>query len=237
MLRARVRRVLDRLGAGSWGPVRLALVLGVPTLPVVTWALANPTLPESSAGTSIRLGDALQIAIIGVVAASLAGGFVGGRLAHRPTLSVFAALAVAWFIGMASLSVVPALLGIQFVGAVFCMDGCQPLVTGANPLSGAFAWAEGVAMSTITIAPPIIAGVLLVYSRRLARRGERVGASALIVAAQAAAQWIVFVGGGVPAIAVYVCLGAGVVIWANVIVPVPEQPSISIEAVPLPSAV
>lgn len=219
--RAMVKRWLGKLGAGPWGPIRLALVLAVPTLPIVTWAIASPTLAGSYAGTGIALADALPIAVGAVVAASLAGGFVGGRLARRQDLSVFAALAVAWFTGMLSLSVVPWLLGINYVGAVFCIDGCQALMTAANPMSGGIAWAAGVGTSTITIAPPLIAVALLNYSRRFERRGNRVAAASLIAAAQAVAQWVAFAGGGVPAIAVYLCLGVGVVIWATVIVPVP----------------
>jgi hypothetical protein len=146
-------------------------------------------------------------------------------------------MAVAWFIGMLSLSFVPALLGIEYVGAALCTDGCQPFVTDAEPLSGARAWATSVGASTAMIVPPVIALWLLTISRRLVRQGDVLRASVLVVLAQAAAQWFVFAGGGIQAIAAFACLGAGVVIWATVIVPVPVQPALPIEPVSAPSPV
>lgn len=234
MERTQVQQLLDRLGAGRWGSVRLALALGVVTIPVVMWAIANPTLQGEYVGESVALLGALLMSVIVVIAAAVAGGYVGGLLAHRPTLSVFAALAVAWFVGVASLPLAASVVGIQYLGAVMCFDGCQPLLTSTNPLSGAMALGAGVATSTMTIAPPLIAGALIAISRRFTKRGEVVKASALIVVALAAAQWIVFVGGGPAAIAVYTGLGIGIVIWASVIVRAPAQPSIPIEPVPAP---
>lgn len=229
-----VRGWLDRLGAGRWGSVRLALVLAVPTLPVVAWALANPKISDPFFNPTPPMRVVLPIAVAAVLAAAIAGGFVGGRLAHRPTLSVFAAMAVAWFAGMLSLSLVPALLGMNYVGAVFCIDGCQPLVTAEKPISGGIAFASGVGMSTVLIAPPLVAIALVAFSRRLARRGRLVAASVLVVAAQAAAQFMTFVGGGVPAVVVFLCLGAGIVAWSSVIVSAPEL-VIPTETEPAPS--
>ncbi len=231
-----VHRLLGRLGAGPIGPIRLALFLAIPTLPVITWAIANPYRPAEYVGGLIPLGDALKIAIGALAAAALAGGFVGGRLAGRQTLSVLAAIAVAWFVGIASLSVVPALMGIEYRGTALCIFGCTAIVDAANPASGAITWAMAAGMTTTSFVAPVIAAVLLIAANRTARGGERIGASILIVVAHGIAHGMVFVGGGLPAIAAYLCLGAGVIAWSTVVVRVPQPAPVAPEPAALREA-
>lgn len=214
-----VQRLLARLGAGRFGPVRLALVFGLASVPVVTLAVASPTHSADYVAKPVSLGDALTIAIAAVVAASLVGGLVGGRLTRRPTLAILAALAMAWFVGVASLSVTPWLLGIRYEGTTVCIGICNSFVSSANPVSGATTWAIGLGMSLSMVVPLVIALLLLVAARRATRLGDPSAAAVMLVIGHAVAQFMTFVGGGAPAVFVYVCLAVGVIAWTGIVMP------------------
>jgi uncharacterized membrane protein YecN with MAPEG domain len=217
--------------------VRLALVFGLLSLPVVTWAVANPAQSSGYVPHRVALTDALEIAAVAVLAAALIGGFIGGRLVRHATWSMFVTVTASWFVGMTSLSLVPALLGIQYEGAGMCIDGCWATLTSATPLSGATTWAVGFGFSLSMVAPLLIALACLWLANRNARAGSLGTAAFLVVFAHGAGQFMTFVGGGLPAAAVYLCLGAGLVAWATLVIPKPvvaSTPLDLIEPVPNP---
>lgn len=236
-MRLKLRKWLVQAGAGPWGSVRLALALSIPALPIVIWAVGHPYLPEGwTESTKNEFGDSVVLGLAGVVAASVAGGMVGGRLVRRPTLAVAATVSVAWFTGVVSLSVVSWLLGMSYVGAVMCFDGCQPLLSSANPLSGAMAWGAGLALSVMSLVPLLIVLALSSLSRRFSRRGRSTAAAWLAVAAAAVAQSWTFLGGGTGAIAAFACLAVGVVVWSTIIVPAADPQPVDAELLPAPAS-
>jgi hypothetical protein len=182
-------------------------------------------------------GDALTTAVIAVVAAALAGGLIGGLLTRRPTLAMFAAVAVAWFVGVASLSVTTWLLGIKYEGTTVCIGICNSFVTSENPISGLIAWGVGFGMSLTTVVPLVIALLLVLGARRFTQMGDRGTAAAMVVVAHGVAQFMTFVGGGAPALFVYLCLGIGVIAWTGIVMPAAKDASAPAEPVAAPIAI
>jgi hypothetical protein len=231
-----VRRFLTWLGTGRFGSVRLALVLAVPTLPIVTWAVANPVQTETYRGPAIAYDDALVMSVLGLVAAALAGGFVGGRLARHATISIFTAVAVAWFVGLASLSVTSSLLGIRYQGFTICIGACSSFISSRDAFSGVIAWGIAAGMTTSMVIPPVIGVLALIGSRSSARAGEIASAAVLAVAGHAFFLGMAFVVGGAPAVAAYVCLGIGVIVWAQIVVAAPVKPAVPVEPIAVPNS-
>ena len=207
--------MLGRLAGGRWGPLRLALLLGLASLPIAVWALLNPAASRSGApGVAPTLPDAVLIATVAVVGAALAGGIAGIVLAGRRIAAPFAALAVAWATGISLLGLVPALLGISYTVGTFCIDGCNPLVSSDKPLSGITTWFGGTFLGFITIVPVVIGLISVRLGRRAGDRGSVLAPVLAAVVAHTALNWLTLFASGLPGIVVYVALCLGVICWA-----------------------
>jgi hypothetical protein len=206
---------LDRVVAGSWGPLRLALLLALVSIPVATWALLSPAPSQSGiAGVAPGLADAVLIATIAVLGAALAGGVTGSFLAGRRIAAPFAALAVAWATGIGLLGLAPALLGISYTVGTFCLDACNPLVSSDKPLSGITTWFGGTLLGFITVIPALIGLLAIRLARRAAGRGSVLAPVAAALVGHTALNWLTLLGSGIPGMVVYAVLCLGVACWA-----------------------
>jgi hypothetical protein len=148
-----------------YGPVLAAVVLALAALPVVavSMSLFDPTQPIwSDTIKPLPFNDMRRwsSAMSGVLAASLLAAAIGTWAVRTHVIagSLFTFL-IALTVGITALPLLPALLG-QRVGAeLFCIDGCNPIVSSEDPTTGlraviVFGWAPFV--------EPVVVAVLAV---------------------------------------------------------------------------
>ena len=213
MSHAKTSSFLARLGAGQWGPTRLALALGIVAIPIVAVALTLPSAASEGHEDLPDLAQAVEIAAIAVLCAALVGGWLGGQLLGRKVMSPLVAVAAAWFVGVALLPIASSLLGIPYSAKPFCLDGCQPMLVSTQPWSGATYWGLGMVSGILSVVPGLVALIALRFSTLFNRRGKVVlGASAAVLAY--GAFWAMGMVGGWPgAVVAYAPLAVGVVVW------------------------
>jgi hypothetical protein len=209
---SRTQANVARLIAGQWGPTRLALALGLVAIPIVALGL---TLHSAASGGENLPGvvEAIAMAAIAVLGAALVGGWLGGRLLGRMTMAPLVAIAAAWFVGVSLLTIGPMVLGIRYSAMPFCMDGCQPLLVGTQPLSGGTYWVLGMVFGVVTVLPAAVALTLLIVARSSYTNGQVAMRASLAVIAYGAFWGMGMLGGAPGAIVAYVPLAIGVVIW------------------------
>jgi hypothetical protein len=201
--------------AGRWGPVVLAVALGILSVPFVAVALIQPFREGEQDylhAPPLDWPGALVLALVSATTASVVGGSVGGMLVRsRPVIGALVAIGTAWPIAISMLSVTSAAFGISLRKAVVCIDECSASITDQGPFSGAIAYVGSLLGSALLIFPPIACLLLLIVGVALARRGRIVWAIVVVVGAYAALHtFSLFYGGGIA----MACLAIGVTIWA-----------------------
>ena len=204
--------------AGRWGPVLLALAFGLLSVPLVAASLVQP-LPgwEQRIVHAPQVGwpQALLLALVSAVTASVVGGSLGGQLVRsRPVAAALVAIGTAWPIGIGMLSITAAASGIGLRIGVMCIDTCTPEITSADPLSGFAAYPQSLRGAAVFVVPLVVFSILMVVAWWLGRRRRFLAGIVLTVVAYAVLHvWSVLLGGFIA----FVCIAIGVVIWAAVL--------------------
>jgi hypothetical protein len=147
-----------------YGPILLALAFGLVTLPVVAASLHlfNPAQPLWSDSEFLPLDDDRRwsTAMSGVLVAAAVAGAIGSAAVrmHAKAGAVFTFL-IALIVGIAALPILPAILGERVGAVLFCLDGCNAIITSNEPATGlravlAFGWAP--------LFEPVVVGVLAI---------------------------------------------------------------------------
>lgn len=150
--------------ARRYGPILLAVAFALVTLPVVAASLNlfNPAQPLRFDSESLPLDDDRRwsTAMSGVLVAAAVAGAIGSVAVrmHAKAGAVFTFL-IALIVGIAALPILPALLGERVGEVLFCIDGCNAIITSNEPASGlravlAFGWAP--------LFEPAVVGVLAI---------------------------------------------------------------------------
>src|SRR3954452_9640777 len=88
--------------AGRWGPIAVALVLALASMPLVALSLLVPpadwiTRELDGRGFALSVWEALLLATSSVVIAAVVGGGVAGLLVRRwPVIASLVAMGIAW---------------------------------------------------------------------------------------------------------------------------------------------
>jgi hypothetical protein len=202
--------------ADRWKSPRFAaLCLGLLSTPFAVAAIVSSSTPpygNRDGVEPVSFGVALLVALGAVTAGSLAGGILGGSVVRKqPVLGLALALVVAWPVAIATLPLLPALLGWPYQAYV-CTDGCTPWITAEVPLSGLTEYAG--MLATALYGPGEVAGVLALIAIVLARSNHRIFASVFTIAAFVALNfWSIAATPG--ATTAMIALVAGSVIWAG----------------------
>ena len=205
---------------GRRGPVMLALGFGLLSVPFVAVSLLQlPPDWEQEIVQAPQVGwpQAVVLALVSVVSASVVGGSLGGRLVRsRPIAGTLVASGTAWPIGIGMLSLTAAAFGIGLRIGVLCIDTCTPEITNADPLSGFVAYGLSLIPGVVGVVPVIVFIILMAAAWWLSRR-RRFLIGVVLTAVGYAALHIfgIFLGGAIA----FACLAMGVVIWAIVLCP------------------
>ena len=197
--------------AGRWGPVLLALAVGLLSIPLVAVSLVQAHMKSQRMvdESSLSWLDALILAVVSAVTAAVVGGILGGNLVRsRPVAAALVAIATAWPIGIGMLSITATALGIPLLIGSSCTFGC---ISDGDPFSGIEAYLSSLIFGAFFVWPPIAGVVLMVIGAWLAGRRRLVTAMAFVVAGYAALHWWSVLGGGVA----FACLAFGVIVWAT----------------------
>jgi MFS family permease len=167
-----------------YGPLIAAVILGWISAPFAALSIIASSSPVSTApGSLVPLTflQALSMAFVAVTAAALVGGLLGGALVRRrPVLGFATALFVAWPVAIATLPLLPSLVGWPYRGAMLCISACNAMLSADAPLSGFTAYAQTLVGDLW--GPGEVAGILAVVAIVLARTGHRLFASAFVIA-------------------------------------------------------
>jgi hypothetical protein len=111
------------------GPVLLALALGLLSVPFVAVLLIQP-LPDYQQqiveAPSLSWLDAVRLALVSAMSASVVGGFLGGAVIRsRLVAGTLVAIGIAWPVGIGMLSITASTLGIGLRLAIVCSDTCN----------------------------------------------------------------------------------------------------------------
>lgn len=157
---------LGRLLDHPAGPAMLAAAFALLSLPLVALSLDG----VSTAGSMYEPGGPIRLGLIdpgrwvgafgSVLAAGLVAGTVGGSLVRKHAkIGVFVTLVVAWEVAIAALPVLPALLRMDAGFAYYCLDSCQPAISGKNPDGVLFLLVQP--WTTLALAPLVAPGPIL----------------------------------------------------------------------------
>jgi hypothetical protein len=164
---------LRRLVRSPIGPTLTALVLALISAPFVAFAIVRESVPPwiGPFDEPVDPGIAIAIACIAVIAGGLVGGTIGGRLLRRsPVAGLLVAVAVAWPIAIATLPMVPTLLGVEYRTAFGCISSCNPTIRAGDLASGAISYAASVFSGVFLIVPPVGALALAIAAWVASRR-------------------------------------------------------------------
>ena len=208
------RQALARLGSGTAGPVRLAVVLALVSTPIVGASFLLPPLFESDESfTPPALVHALVVAGIATVGAALVAGAIGGAVVRQhPTAGAVLALAIAWPVAVSLISVAARVLGVPFETAYSCFDTCGPMIHDSDAASGAGAYLVSLVVSAVSVIPIVIAVIFVVVAYRLNKAGNTLIATGLVAFGYGALHYLAFLAGSQPIVA-YLCLGVGIALW------------------------
>jgi hypothetical protein len=210
--------LLQRLGEGPAGPIKLAVALAIVSIPLVGLSFLLPPLFEADPGFSPpEILPAFVIAGLATVGAAIAGGGVGGLVVRtRPTIGALLALAIAWPLAVSLVSIAATLLKVPFETAYSCFDTCGPTVHSRDAASGAGMYLISTVISILTIVPPIIAAICLFGAYKLNQGGSPFVATIVLAIGYGALDYLAFLAGAQPILA-YLCLAAGVALWTRVL--------------------
>lgn len=201
--------------ADRWQSPRFAaLCLGLLSTPFAVATIVSSSTPaygNRDGVEPVSFGVALLVALGAVTAGSLAGGILGGSVVRKqPVLGLALALVVAWPVAIATLPLLPALLGWPYQAYV-CTDGCTPWITAEVPLSGLTEYAG--MLATAFYGPAEVAGVLALIAI-VSAGSNRIFASVFTILAFVALNFwsIAAASGATPAM---LALIVGAVIWAG----------------------
>ena len=210
--------LLEGLAEGRSGPSKLAVALAIASIPLVGLSFLLPPLFEvDEQFTPPQVLHAFVIAAVATLGAAIAGGGIGGLVVRtRPTLGALLALAIAWPLAVALVSVIPALLKLPFETAYSCFDTCGPTVHSRDPASGAGIYLVSTVISLLTIVPGLIAAICLFGAYKLNQGGSPFVATIVLAIGYGALDYLAFLAGAQPIVA-YLCLAAGVALWTRVL--------------------
>ena len=180
--------LIVRLAQARFGPLLLALALALVSTPLAALTIIGVATNAHGNPQPIGVDLALKMALLAVLAGALAGGSVGGIVVRRrPVQGLALAVAVAWPVAIATLPVVPNLLGTHLYAAKGCVDTCFPLIDSASPASALWGYVLATAGGTVY---SLIPALLLVWGgRRAARQGRQQAAAGLWLGAVLAINW------------------------------------------------
>ena len=209
-----IRQALERLGAGPFGPVKVAIALAIPSSLLVAAAFLLPPVFEVDARFQPpSLAGSVIVALIATLGAAAAGGAIGGLAVRRhPTIGTILALAIAWPVAVALVPVAARLAGVAFETAYSCFDTCGPMVHDRDPMSGVGAYLISAFVSMVTIVPLVIAAVCVFGGYKLNASGSPFVAAIVLAIGYAALHFLTLLAGGPPLVA-YLCLMFGVALW------------------------
>jgi hypothetical protein len=127
----------DRLARRRFGPVLLAVLFALISLPVVMLEVPGydpATFTGSPGSPRLSLLDpAVLLASIGAVlaAAFVASAVVTALARGYATLGAVCVIPIAWMTAIFALPVLPALLGLPYGTAMVCIDACNLQITRA----------------------------------------------------------------------------------------------------------
>ena len=206
--------------AGRWGPVLLALAFGLLSVPLVAASLVQP-LPdweqEIVHAPQVGWPQALLLALVSAVTASVVGASLGGQLVRsRPVAAALVAIGTAWPVGIGMLSITAAVFGIGLRVGILCIDTCTPEITSADPLSGFAAYPQSLLGAAVFGVPLVVFIILMVVAWWLSRRHRFLAGVVLTIVGYGALHvFSVSLGGGIA----FACLAFGTVIWATRLYP------------------
>lgn len=195
------------LAQGPAGPTVLAIGLAVLATPFGAWAITRAAVDGSGQPAFVDPGLAIGMSLLATLVGAVVGGTVGGLVVRRnPTGGMVLALATAWPAALATLPVVPALLGRHYGGVGLCIDSCGPVITSEALGSAISSYLISVMFgATYSVVATV---VLLVIAWRLARRRRAVKAALYLAVVIAINAWSMY-SGAFAAVALVV----GVVVW------------------------
>jgi hypothetical protein len=156
--------------------------------------------------------QAVVLAVVVIVPAAIAGGFVGGWIRRGfPLLGAFLALTVAWMTGIVLLPLTADLLDIPLRTAISCVMDCQANLRSDEPLGGAAAYARSIVNSVIFLPLTAVPIAFLVLAKRW-DTGQSLIPVFFAVLTHAGLHAAALSSGG--ALIPYLCLAVGVMIWA-----------------------
>jgi hypothetical protein len=217
----------------------VALPFGLISIPLVATSLVQ-ALPEWQQNIvdapSLGWLAALVLAAGSVIPASIIGGGLGGQFVRsRPVAGAIVAIAVAWPVGIAMLSITASLAGISLETAILCIDTCTPQITNLQPGSGLAAYATALVVGQVFIVPPVAGVVLLLLARWTAKRHRLLSSLVLSIAAYGAVHLMSVTYGGLA----FPCLAIGITVWAVLLrekIPAEEPQAAVTDPSPEPAA-
>jgi len=200
---------LRSIAARPGGPTIVALGFAVLSIPFATAAIVSVAVDAAGDPVSVDLDLALVMAVVAVLAGALVGGAIGGlAVRRRPDLGLALAIGTAWPAAVATLSIVPVLLGRDYRAVRLCIDSCSAVIRGDSALSAIGGYAISVVFTALYAVPA--AGILLLVAWELGRRRHRKLRSIFVASAIVAIDgWSMST--GLPAAAALV---VGALVWA-----------------------
>lgn len=196
------------LAQGRTGPTLLALGLAILATPFAAIAIMLASVDSSGESAPVELDLVIEMALVAVLVGALVGRTIGGlAVRRRPILGMALAIATAWPAALATLPIVPGLLGRQYAAVKICIDSCSPVILGDSAGSAIAGYGLSVVVTSVYAVPA--AGILLLIAWFLARRRRRWLQAVLVAAAVVAlSSWSMWSG---PLAAA--ALVAGALIW------------------------
>jgi hypothetical protein len=201
--------------AQRWGgPVPVAIVLGVLSVPPVALSLViEPWMASEVGWQSMGFPTAVLVTVAAVIPAAVAGGLLGGLVArHRQTTGALVALAISWPTGILMLPLAASWLGATLRMGNTCLDTCMAALSDQVPWGGGSAYVEGLLVGGIFTVPPLVGLLFALISYAAVRRHRPTLAVALIVLSYGSLHVISIAYGGWVA---YACLGLGAIAWSS----------------------
>ena len=183
-----IRSLANRRG----GPTLLDLALAIISIPFATLAIILVGVDSHADPTPVDTGLAVAMALVAVVVGALVGGTLGGLVVRRrPLLGLALAIGTAWPTALATLSIVPGIVGREYGAVRLCIDSCSPVIRGDSALSAIAGYGVSL-LFTAAVAVPA-AGILLFIAWELGRRRRRglqpVFVAAAVVAIDSWSMW------------------------------------------------
>lgn len=214
--------------------VRVAVLLALLSIVPVAWSLrlSPPDAALRNRGSVygpidwqlISVPSALAVAAVVALTSAVVGGLIGGRAWRwRRVVGAVLALESAWAVGILTLPIAAASLGVHLRAGIVCIMGCQVLLRDDEPWGGPVAYAAflaSVVFTTWSLIVPVVVALLVgfvLYRWIRGRAADRPRPPLLLVVlALAVAQGLSLIwalGGGPGAIVVYASLAIGVLVW------------------------